>query len=258
MKRLLIAFALALPATSCMAIGPSPIDLPVDEPYLVVVNSVRLPDFQPWYTRFAEHAWIDIKDGDSDSWRRLEVTGQNSGVEMYPISEEDAVDPKRWKNRVSVLEAITGKDAQEAIPNLLRLAEAEADFGHSTYTSLDKDSWQITVSHAEDRPYSAWPGPNSNTFVTALVEGTPGLHAELHHNSVGKDYPRTFRAGVTSAGWGVEADIGYLGLGVGLRQGLELHILGFTAGFGIWPPALKIPLIPRLGIHQGWVGTAGN
>ncbi|MFT4710272.1 MAG: hypothetical protein ACI9D0_000074 [Bacteroidia bacterium] len=256
MNRLLLALVLGLISTSCL--GPSPRSLPVSESYLVVVNSVRLPDFQPWYTRLAEHAWIDIKDGDSDSWRRLEVTDQASGVEMNSISEVAAVDPKRWKNRVSVLETLTGAEAREAIPILLRLAESEADFGHSSYIRHSENSWSASYSSPKDRAYRAWPGPNSNTFVTALVEGTPGLHAELHHNSIGKDYPRIFRAGVTSAGWGLEADTGYLGLGVGLRQGIEVHFLGFTAGVGFWPPALKVPLIPRLGIHQGWVGTAGN
>lgn len=254
MIRLLLACALAFSATSCL--GPSPKNLPTDEPYLVVVNSVRLPDYMQWYTRFAEHTWIDIKDGGSDSWRRLEVSGQNTGVEMDAISEVDAMDPNRWDNRVSILETLTGKDAQEAIPTLLYLAETESDFGHSVFSLGIDGGWSSSKTPPEERPYEAWPGPNSNTFVTALVEGTTGLHAELHHNAVGKDYPRTFRAGVTSAGWGLEVDTSYLGAGLGLRQGLELHLMGLSIGIGLWPPALKVPLLPRLGIHQGWVGTA--
>ena len=48
-------------------------------------------------------------------------------------------------------------------------------------------------------------------------------------------------------------DANYLGLGLGLREGVELHLLGLTAGVSLWPPALKLPLVPRMGVHQGWV-----
>ena len=256
MNPLSLVCLFALSTTSC--IGPSPSDLPVAEPYLVVVNSVRLPDYMQWYTRFAEHTWIDIKDGDAESWHRLEVSGQNTGVEIGAIPESDAIDPLRWDNRVSVLETLTGDEAQMAIPTLLHLAETEPDFGHSIlYLHVD-NTWTRSGTSGAARLYNAWPGPNSNTFVTALIDGTPELHAELHHNAVGKDYPRSFRAGRTSAGWGLELDTSYLGVGLGLRQGFELHLAGLTAGISLWPPALKLPLFPRLGIHQGWVGTAGN
>lgn len=239
-------------------VGPSPTRLIDQEDYMVVVSTVRLPDYMDWYTRFAEHAWIDVKQGDEKSWTRIEVAGPESGVEVFATSSENVRAPIRWKNRVSVLETITGDRAQRAIPRLLELAAAEPDFGHHETVIVDENNWYVVMHAPEARDYSAWPGPNSNTFIATLIEGTPELHAELHHNSVGKDYPRGLRAGKTSSGYGLEADMGFLGAGVGFRQGVELHFFQLTAGISLWPPALKIPLIPRIGIHQGWVGAAGT
>ena len=45
---------------------------------------------------------------------------------------------------------------------------------------------------------------------------------------------------------------------MGLREGLELHLLGLTLGVGLWPPALKLPLLPRLGVHPGWVESPSS
>jgi hypothetical protein len=29
-----------------------------------------------------------------------------------------------------------------------------------------------------------------------------------------------------------------------------------TLGLSFWPPAIKLPLLPRFGAHQGWVDAA--
>jgi hypothetical protein len=225
---------------------------------MVVVSTVRLPDYMTWYTRFAEHAWIDVKAGSEGDWTRIEIGGPSSGVEVFTISAEEARSTHRWENRVSVLETLVGPAAHSAIPRLLELADAETDFRQTVRTQNPEGGWDIQFQDVDGRPYDAHPGPNSNTFVANLVEATPELHAELHHNSVGKDYPRGFRAGITSSGYGVEADAGWLGAGIGLRQGVELHVAQLTIGVSLWPPALKLPIIPRIGIHQGWIGAAGT
>jgi len=222
---------------------------------MVVVSTVRLPDYMDWYTRFAEHTWIDLKQGSEDDWTRIEISGTMSGVVIESISAEEARDPIRWSNPAFVLEVHYDDDAREMIPMILESANSIQDFGTRELHGTE-DGWSITFHAPENgRLYDAWPGPNSNTLIAQIIDRTPGLHAELHHNAVGKDYPETFRAGITSSGYGVEADLGLLGLGLGLRQGIEVHLFGLTAGVGLWPPALKIPLLPRIGVHQGWVGT---
>lgn len=250
------AIALLLTATAC--VGPSPARLTDAHDYMVVVSTVRLPDYMDWYTRFAEHAWIDVKQGSEEDWTRIEIGGPSSGVQVFAIEAEEARGTHRWQNRVSVLETLVGPAARSAIPRLLALADAEPDFGHNRTVHDVEGGWTMQIMVAEGRPYDAHPGPNSNTFIATLVEGTPELHAELHHNSVGKDYPKGFRAGLTSSGYGVEADTGWLGAGIGLRQGVELHVAQLTLGISLWPPALKLPILPRIGVHQGWVGAAGG
>ncbi len=221
---------------------------------MVVVSSVRIPDDMEWYARFAHHTWIDIKQGGDDKWTRIEVSGRMSGIEIQPIAAEELRDEIRWDNRAAVLAVYTDDQAREMIPAILQAAHETEDFGHAVWTETEGGDWSIRRSQPAARPYEAWPGPNSNTLTAQIIDATPGLHAEFHHNAVGKDYPRRFRAGRTSGGLGLEADFGLLGAGLGLRQGAELHLFGLTLGVGLWPPALKIPLLPRIGVHQGWVG----
>lgn len=239
-------------------VGPSPQLLTEEEDWMVVVATVRLPDYMDWYTRFAEHAWIDVKQGSEDDWMRIEIGGPTSGVKIFPIESAEARGTHRWQNRVSVLETLQGERARKVIPAILERARAEPDFGQQHLQFDDSGGFSVTIDGPTGRKYDAFPGPNSNTLIAGILEDVPGLHAELHHNSVGKDFPRGFRAGRTSSGLGLELDSTYLGAGIGLRQGLELHLAQLTLGVSLWPPALKLPFLPRIGIHQGWIGAAGS
>ncbi|MFM8653300.1 MAG: hypothetical protein ACKODZ_01005, partial [Verrucomicrobiota bacterium] len=59
--RCLWPVALAGTAAACAA--PRPSGLPRDDDWLVVVKSARLPAWWPWYVRFADHTWLDVKRG---------------------------------------------------------------------------------------------------------------------------------------------------------------------------------------------------
>lgn len=243
-----VTFLTAL-ATACAA--PRPADVigmdagPQVEP-LVLVASARLPDFMPWYTRFAHHAWIDLRDADG-VWRRVEVVGNPEAIFVSEIEQDEAMAGERWDRRVHVLAQLRGARAAEVGEQVLVLADSCRDYGQLVFELQEGGGFSGQVQPPLGRPYRQWPGPNSNTFIAWVVERTPGLHAELHHNAVGKDYPDGWRLGRTSAGWGVEVETAWLGAGVGLSQGVELHLLGLTAGIDAWPPALKLPFLPRLG-----------
>ena len=196
----------------CSCVGPSPAQLSADSDYMVVVNSVRLPNSMPWYTIFAEHAWVDMKNGDEDSWLRAEVYNSSTGARITAISAEQARATHRWDNRSAVLSVVVGDKASAAIPAIVEFTE----------------NYQLE--------YDAWPGPNSNTFIADLLSSVSGVDARLHHNSVGKDFP-----------WG------YFGLGFDWDSGIDVHIMQLTFGVSFWPPAIKLPLLPRIGVHQGWV-----
>ena len=101
--------------------------------------------------------------------------------------------------------------------------------------------------------YNAWPGPNSNTFVQAVLDAVPELKTVLPPTAIGKDYPyRGEWFGLTPSGTGAYASAGgYLGLTIGWVEGLEINFLGAVLGLDIRRPALKLPGIGRLGLTAG-------
>jgi hypothetical protein len=56
-----------------------------------------------------------------------------------------------------------------------------------------------------------------------------------------------FRFGRSTAGTGLTLNTLLLGVETGLHEGLELHFLQLTIGVSLYPPALKLPFLPRLG-----------
>jgi hypothetical protein len=52
--------------------------------------------------------------------------------------------------------------------------------------------------------YRPWLGPNSNTFIQAILDAAPELNAVLPPTAIGKDYPyRGNSFGLTPSGTGV-------------------------------------------------------
>ena len=219
---------------ACTACAMRPHALP-DADHLVVIASVRLPvrTWLPWYTRCAEHLWIDVKD--AAGWHRVEW---NSHLDHVAIDAEDAAIARsdvRWEEGVAVQEYVTGARAKELGAAILACAASYPDVAN----------------------YRAWPGPNSNTFVEWVAREV-GMSVVLPPNCIGKDYTPWLRVGLSSSRTGIEVETAVLGAQVGLREGVELHLLGLTAGIGIWPPSLKLPLLPAF--PGGWFapGSAGS
>jgi hypothetical protein len=97
--------------------------------------------------------------------------------------------------------------------------------------------------------YRAWPGPNSNTFVTAVLAAVPELRTTLPPTAIGKDFPYDGDVfGLTPSRTGIRVTIGgYIGLSAGWIEGIELNFLGAVFGFDLRRPALKLPGLGRLG-----------
>jgi len=186
----------------------------------VVVKDVRIPKGMPWYARFASHSFIDYQSDDSGTWRRIEIVNKNSGIRHREIPETEVTNPIRWDNPVRIV-------SQSRLP-VEATAAAIAETARAYDASL----------------YRPWPGPNSNTFTRVLVMEVDGLHAHLEPNATGKEF--TWHAGRTPGGTGLEIKTPLLGAAIGLREGVELNFLGITAGIGIWPPSLKLPILPQL------------
>ena len=84
----------------------------------------------------------------------------------------------------------------------------------------------------------------------------PELGLELPPTAVGKDYLGAgFQVGPTPSGSGTQISWGgVLGMALGRREGLELHLLGATIGIDPQDLAIKLPAIGSLGLRRIWDG----
>ena len=201
----------------------APSELPAD-PYLVAIKGVRFPgrSWLPWYTRFADHLWVDVKG--LRGWKRVEWNSRTDEVRVRSLDATSATSDNRWGMQVRVVEWFGGPGALPMAEHITKIAK--------------------TFPHRSD--YQAWPGPNSNTFVAWLARETPGMWVDLPTTAVGKDYATWLRAGVTPTRMGLEFETMLLGVEVGLREGVELQFFGLAVGFGFWPPSIKLPFLPAI------------
>ena len=78
------------------------------------------------------------------------------------------------------------------------------------------------------------------------------LKLDLPANAIGKDYrPLTNPVGVSSSGSGLQISLlGLLGVSVGVQEGLEFNVLGLNFGVDLNAPALRLPILGRLGFKD--------
>lgn len=205
----------------CNTLRPSDIVPNLPEGPVIVVKEVRLPSSEPWYTRFAVHSWIDYRD--EGQWWRIGVPNSWSEVRQHQLELEEAAENRRWDMPVRVIDVVTGERAARAIPTV-----------HSS-----ADLWVETS-------YAAFPGPNSNTFIESILRETGDLNTQLSPNAPGADYA-WFRAGRPGSGTGFEIETPFIGIELGLREGIQLHLLQLTAGLRFWRPAILLPFLPAIG-----------
>ena len=100
--------------------------------------------------------------------------------------------------------------------------------------------------------YRTWPGPNSNTFTAYLGRAVPELRLDLPATAIGKDFiPGGLPAAMAPSGTGVQLSLfGLLGVLAGVEEGLELNVLSLTFGVDVKRPALKLPVVGRLGFSR--------
>ncbi|GLK81716.1 DUF3750 domain-containing protein [Methylopila turkensis] len=178
-----------------------------------------------WRGIFATHCWIVVKPKGADAYERYDYTAWGE-----PIRVNGFVADGRWFGRVpETVFAADGALAEAAIP---KIRKAIAGYAHSAYGD-----------------YRAWPGPNSNTFVAAVMAAAPELEAKLPTTAVGKDYPHDGRwIALTPSKTGLRLTLGgYAGVTIGWYEGFELNILGAVAGVELRRPAINLPGVGRFG-----------
>jgi hypothetical protein len=181
-----------------------------------------------WRGIFAVHCWIVIKDKGATGYSRYDYTAWGE-----PIRVNGFVADGRWFGQIpETVFAADGTDAEKLIPRI------KATIDTYEYRNLGD--------------YRAWPGPNSNTFIAAIVNAVPEMSTALPPLAIGKDFPydRSW-VGITPSGTGIRATLGgYLTLTLGWIEGVEVSLFGGVAGIDIRRPAIKLPGLGRIGMSQ--------
>ena len=166
----------------------------------------------------ARHPWFAVRDKGGTDWQVFEVGG--GGSISDPAKNSPYVEPilhKVWR----------GEEGERA-------AECVKRVGPEVKSQIERD-------------YIFYPGPNSNTFGDVVLRKCK-LSAALPSTAVGKDWRGLIGAGITSERTGVQLETPVLGLKVGLKEGIEVHVIGLSIGVDFWPPAIIVPLGPgRIG-----------
>ena len=178
-----------------------------------------------WRGIFAVHSWIVVKESNAPRYTRYDYTAWGEPIRVNGF----APDGRWFGDMPKVIAAADGDAADRMIPRIRAAVE-----GYQLRTYGD---------------YRAWPGPNSNTFVTAVMAAAPELRATLPPTAIGKDFPYNGDMfGLTPSRTGVRVTLGgYLGLTVGWIEGIEINFLGAVFGLDLRRPAIKMPGLGRLG-----------
>lgn len=210
---------------SSMGLAPSPRDHPEALVQIYAARAFR------WRGYFAVHTWIAVKDKNADHYLTYHVTGFGLGQNGGTVMIDDDIPDRHWYGaEADLLYELKGPLAEQAIP---KIQEAALSYPYQNF-------------------YRVWPGPNSNTFISHIIRHTPELRFELPPNAIGKDWIGTGDVfGYSETGTGVQVSLlGVLGLTVGLGEGVEVNVLGFSFGIDFLRPALKLPLVGRLGMRD--------
>jgi hypothetical protein len=135
------------------------------------------------------------------------------------------------------------------------VADVKGAKAEAMIPAVEKAVREYRYSNAGD--YRLWPGPNSNSFVAAILRAVPQMRAVMPPNAIGRDFRPSPYLGWTDSGTGVEANLfGLLGLKAGWVEGFEMNVLGLVAGFDIRQPALKLPAFGRIGLASSSANAA--
>jgi len=210
-------------SASSESVGTAPV--PAQTPEAVVqVYGART---WGWRGVFGVHTWVAVKPARADAYTVYEVIGWRLRWADTAVVIRHREPDARWFGSAPELYAdVRGSAAEVLIP---RIEAAVASYPYA-------------------KDYTAWPGPNSNTFTAWILRLVPELGADLPPTAIGKDYLGDRLVDSAPSGRGMQVSLGgVLALTASTVEGLELNILGLTFGINPFDPALKLPLIGRVG-----------
>lgn len=184
-----------------------------------------------WRGYFAVHPWVAVKKKDAEYYYTYQVMGwylRSTGSSV--VAKKDIPDRYWYGRRPELLQTLKGEEAEKAIPKI------EAAVKSYPYSNM----------------YELFPGPNSNTFVSHIIRNVPELTVELPANALGKDFlGYTTYFAKSETGTGVQFSIvGMFGVILGLADGIEINVAGLVFGVDLLRPALKLPIVGRIGMKD--------
>lgn len=182
-----------------------------------------------WRGAVGVHTWVAVKPAGASHYTRLEVMGWGVRHGRQAVRIQAGVPDGYWfGSQPDKLVDLRGAGVGEIIARI--------------YAAADH--------YPHRHEYRIWPGPNSNTFTAYIGRRVPELQLHLPPTAIGKDYLAGGGiAALAPSGTGFQLSLyGLAGLLVSLEEGIEINLLGLTAGIDVVQPALKLPGLGRIGV----------
>ena len=202
-------------------LAPDPATAPVA---IVQVYAARCSG---WLGCFGVHTWFAVKPSGAKAYTVYEVTDRHLRRNGSAVVIRNRAPDAPWAgNPPALLADRRGPDADAMIERIDKTARAYPYAGE----------------------YAVWPGPNSNTFTAYIARAVPELAVDFPPTAIGKDYLGDMLTATAPSGSGFQISLlGLLGLLASRVEGFEVNVLGLTFGIDPFSPALKLPLVGRLG-----------
>jgi hypothetical protein len=180
-----------------------------------------------WRGYFGVHTWIATKPVGARTYTVYEVLDSRLRRTGSALAIRKRVPDAHWFGHTPEL-----------------LAEKRGDGVDALIARIDKAAREYPYAGE----YGVWPGPNSNTFTAYVARAVPELEVDLPPTAIGKDYLGGRLVATAPSGCGFQVSLfGLLGMLASGVEGFELNVLGLTFGIDPFSPALKLPLVGRLG-----------
>lgn len=178
-----------------------------------------------WRGMFAVHVWIATKERNAKQYTVYQVIGWRLFRGLPPLMVAKDIPDRYWFNqKPELILDIRADQAEAMIPKIAHAA------GIYPYPNQ----------------YTAWPGPNSNTFPAYIARQIPEMKLILPSNAVGKDFlPDSAFFSLAPSHTGYQFSWhGMFGIMLAVQEGLEINLLGLVYGFS---PVMMIIKLPGFG-----------
>ena len=183
-----------------------------------------------WRGLFGVHTWIAAKPAGAKAYTVYELIGWRLRWSDSALAIDARAPDARWFGSMpEVLAQKRGADADALIERIDQAARAYPYAGE----------------------YTVWPGPNSNTFTAYMARVVPELEVNLPPTAIGKDYLGDSLFAAAPSGSGFQLSLyGLFGVLASSVEGIEINVLGLSFGIDPFSPAVKLPLVGRLGASR--------